>query len=91
MHIISNRLVYDDGGVALGFSEPLIHTFNKHHVTESFKEEFKETEVCGVYVCGRHCVECGRHCVECGRQQCICFVHTVFLNVHFTCAKYCAK
>eukprot|EP00731_Ephydatia_muelleri_P020030 Em0012g855a len=43
MHIISNSLLCDERGVAIGFSEPLIHTFNKHHVTEFFKEDFKET------------------------------------------------
>ena len=45
MHIISNSLLCDERGVAIGFSEPLIHTFNKHHVTEFFKEDFKETVV----------------------------------------------
>lgn len=29
-HVISNRMVFNDDGLLVGFSEPLIHMFNKH-------------------------------------------------------------
>ena len=75
MRIISNSLIYDEEGVARTFSEPLIHTFNKHHVTEFFKDEFKAAEVVCVCVCvcvcGCVCV-CACVCVHLCVSVCVC-------------------
>jgi len=34
-HVISNRMVFNDEGFLTGFSEPLIHMFNKHERHDS--------------------------------------------------------
>lgn len=29
MHVVSNRLIFDDAGIAVGHSDPLVHSYNK--------------------------------------------------------------
>ena len=49
MHIISNQMKYDESGLTCGFSEPVIHSYNKGHNQEQFSRILDDIKV-SVYV-----------------------------------------
>ena len=55
MHVVSNRLIFDEEEIAVGHSEPLVHSYNKGKSPEQLAEVAPFIEVHYGFVCLLDC------------------------------------